>query len=306
MPETTTAGDGSQASAASASQTATTTTATTAQAAQPAAITAEQLLAASAFKLSPQDELETVKQSYAASSREAQRLNATVKSVNSLLESQGLKAVVDKKTGEIKGFEPTDKYESELPQLRLSKKLLKEVAEKLSDDPDGAMELLESRVADDVRRSIVRPKPTQTQPAETAEHFDMPEANQLSAALDYVGSKKMEIGGDARYENFDKIKPVLQQMIPQLPAELQSAIANPRSRQFMLEMLADRLALTQLRGLAAAQKMLAEKTGKTQQTATTAATSPSNSGNVSVNDGNKGDQIPAEHDHYASLMGKPL
>lgn len=243
----------------------------------------EDLLSASRFQLSPTEELEQVKKQFSASSTEARRYKAAL---DTLEKEQGIKPVFDAK-GAIKGWEPTDKYESDMPKLNLPK-LTDSERELFAEDPEKAFEKYAARAGESISKALVRAKPT-IDPSTKLPDALTPE--RIVEAVDYVGSRQTATG--PKYENFAQIKPALSQMMndPNLPEPIQAAIRTTPT--FMAELLADRLELTLIRMQKSAASSQQTKDQRTQAAQRAAETLPSGTGTVTIGTGSKSEAAKA-------------
>ena len=208
------------------------TTAAPAQAQQPS-ITAEQILAESLPKRTPEDELNLLRSRYEASSTEAKRIIEQRKAEHAALAEQGLEPVYGK-DGKFQGYKATDKYSKDA-NISIDEKdlLTAKDRELLAEDPEKAIKLVAERVLDRAKKALVRANPT----IEKAVEAMTPE--RLEAYHGHLKAVKTSLGNDM-YPEYEQHKATINSLVssPNLPKAIKAALADEDSASFMLQMLA--------------------------------------------------------------------
>lgn len=244
---------------------------------QGAEIKPEDILGAMRFQRSPEEEAERLRTEYAASTKEAQRLNAMMKAVQkALADEQGIDTLFDKE-GKLQGFKANERYSKEAADLKISyDELTDKQKQLLADDPEkGFAQVVESVIA--------RAKKAYTRVTPTVDKIIEPlTEDRFKAALDFLGTRKDSLAGEVMYPELGADAPILAQVMndPSLPKAIKDAAAQ--HPDIMLELLYAKMALTKQRLTAWAKKKAESQSQQQQQNRTEAEVGPEGAGRTVI------------------------
>lgn len=254
-----------------------------AQAQQPS-ITAEQILAESLPKRTPEDELNLLRTQYKASSTEVNKIREERKAEQAALADQGIEAVYGK-DGKFQGFKPNDKYSKDANISIDEKELLTaKDRELLAEDPEKAIKLVAERVLDRAKKALVRVSPT----IEKAVEAMTPE--RLEAYHGHLKAVKTSLGNDL-YPDYEQHKATINGLVssPNLPKAIKAALADEDSASFMLQMIAAHQMHVVNRLTEGAKARIEAEKQRAEKNRSAAELSPTGTGRAEV-DGGSGNQ----------------
>lgn len=261
--------------------------------AQPTEPTAEQIAAALRPQRTPAEDAEYFKKQYDASSREGQRLDKLVKTLQkSLLDEQGIELVVDPTDKTFKGFKATEKYSPEAANLKFSyDDLTAKEKELFADDPQKAFETAANRLLERAKKAFTRIAPTVEKVVEPLTE------SRLLATHEFLAGRIDPITGEKLFDEYDKVKPFINHLVadPQLPQWLKDAVAAHPGEA--IPYLYSHIKDVRQRLSKAAQKSQQAKEQKQNQGHQAAAVQPTGSGSAVIQDGSAEQQ-------FISLIGQ--
>lgn len=248
--------------------------------AQPPMISAEQILAESMPKRTPEDELSLLRNRYEASSSEAKRIVEMRKAEHAALAEQGLEAVYGK-DGKFQGFKANEKYSKDANiSIDANELLTAKDKELLVEDPEKAIKLVAERVLDRARKALVRASPTVEKVVEPM----TPE--RLEGFHNHLKGVKTSLGNDL-YPDYDQHKSIINGLVnsPNLPKAIKAALGDEESASFMLQMLTAHQMHVVSRLTEAAKARIEADKQKAEQNRTEAELNPSGTGRAEVQTG---------------------
>jgi hypothetical protein len=251
----------------------------------------EDLLRATGFQRSPEEEREIEKKRYEASTREATRLKGLWESVSKAAAEQGVELLADKE-GKFQGFKPTDKYSPELPALKFNFDDLSDKEKAMfADEPEKAFESVVNKLLNRAQKAYTRIQPTVTEVLEPLTE------DKFKSVVEFLATRKDPVTGDTLYPEIGKDADLLRAIAAQeLPEGLVTALK--KHPDVMIELLYGRMDAARSRLSAWAERTANQKKAQEAQRVTESQLQPQARGTVTVAEGED-----AKKQFLASLKG---